>query len=782
MFWADEVVATIEKTYPGRKNFIIRDEKTPSGRVHVGSLRGVVIHGIVAQALVEKGYGVKYYYEFNDTDPMDGMPIYLKKEKYEKYMGFPLKEIPPPDKNGEPDEKVFQRDKSNNYARYFAREFEEVITRLGFHPVFYYNSELYADGKYDSWIDTVLECAEQIREVYKTVSGSEKSEDWNPVQIVCEQCGKVGTTTVIGFEGESGKKMVHYECEQKKVAWAVGCGYKGKVSPYRGRGKFPFKVEWAVKWQILPVHVEGAGKDHATQGGARFVAAGIADKVLKGTVPVDIPYEFFTFAGAKMSSSKAVGSSAQEVTETLPEVLLRFLMVRNRPERHIDFDPSGATMPRLYDFFDEAAEITFGRRESDIIEDVKRAFHFSQLTPGDEKDIFRPRFSRVAFLIQMPQLDFLEEVKKLKGKALTSEEKDEAERRAQYARKWLTEYASGNDKFEVQKEIPELAKSLSAEQRKFLTAIAKILQEKNWKGEELHAAIHDLRKKSPLTAQQGFQAIYITLLGKNSGPQVGWFLDALPHQFVVKRFQKVASLPEYKRIEIQDLVTSVIVIDKEVRERFPGIKLGFNILHGAKISKTHSDLQALREKLWSNLNFKELKGGSPRLAAFAEIYQAFGVNPNKFKPSPTALITRLANGKSLPHINVAVDIYNILVVKHQLSIGLFDLKKMKLPVRLAFAKGGEKFHGLGADQSLPLMSGELCYFDADGMVMARDFNYLDSELTKVDEKSTDILLNVDGNSACTIADVEHCLKELKELLVRYCGGELGKDVLTEAAV
>jgi len=44
-----------------------------------------------------------------------------------------------------------------------------------------------------------------------------------------------------------------------------------------------------------------------------------------------------------MSSSKAVGASAKEVCDTLPEVLLRFLMVRNRPEKHIDFDPSGST-------------------------------------------------------------------------------------------------------------------------------------------------------------------------------------------------------------------------------------------------------------------------------------------------------------------------------------------------------------------------------------------------------------------------------------------------------
>ena len=60
----------------------------------------------------------------------------------------------------------------------------------------------------------------------------------------------------------------------------------------------------------------------------------------------------------------------------MPEVLLRFLMVRNRPERHIDFDPAGGTMPRLFDFFDESAEITFGKKESDVKEDIKKRFIF----------------------------------------------------------------------------------------------------------------------------------------------------------------------------------------------------------------------------------------------------------------------------------------------------------------------------------------------------------------------------------------------------------------------
>ena len=67
----------------------------------------------------------------------------------------------------------------------------------------------------------------------------------------------------------------------------------------------------------------------------------------------------------------------------------------------------------------------------------------------------------------MPQLNFLDEIEKLKGSKLTKEEKAEAEMRVKYAQKWLEDYAGENDKFAVQEKLPELAKTLSAGQKNF---------------------------------------------------------------------------------------------------------------------------------------------------------------------------------------------------------------------------------------------------------------------------------------------------------------------------
>jgi len=540
MFWVDQIVEDIEKRFPDKKSFIVRDEKTPSGRVHIGSLRGVVIHAIIAQALSEKGYDAKFYYELNDADPMDGLPGNVS-PKFKEYMGRPLKNVPAPDEKGEPDVAAFEKDPEKNFANHWSDEFIGVIKNLGFNPIFYKSSTLYNEGKYDEWIDKVLESPNEIRQVYKEVSGSEKREEWNPLQIVCENCGMVGTTTVVSSTGERGARKVVYECEPAKVKWAKGCGHKGETSPYKGRGKLPWKVEWAVKWHIWPVDVEGAGKDHSAAGGSHEVSEKISRDVLKLEPPFYFPYEFFLFGGAKMSSSKGLGASAKEVADTLPPELLRFLMVRTWPNQTIDFDPAGQTMLRLYDRHDESAEAYFGRSklENVSLDDLSRAYHFSQVDPKNVPDRFFPRFSRVAFLLQIPSLNFDEEIKKLKGSDLTEADIKEATERKEYAQIWLKKYADENSLFTVQDELPPKAKDLTADQKDFLQKIADMLETKEWHGEELHGAIHELRKASPLDAKTGFQAIYIALLGKESGPQAGWFLEALDKKFVIKRFREV---------------------------------------------------------------------------------------------------------------------------------------------------------------------------------------------------------------------------------------------------
>lgn len=527
MFWGNTILEQVRKRFESSINqgtvLIVRDEKTPSGRVHIGSMRGVVIHGVVTSKLQQAGIKARYLYEMNDFDPMDGLPVYLDRETFLPHMGKPLNMVPSPD------------GKAANYAEYFAEEFAAVIREAGFEPEFYRSSEIYKAGRYNEAIRQALEQAAKIREIYKRVSGAVKSDDWYPLQVVCEQCGKMGTTKVTSFDGE----QVAYTCEKNMVEWATGCGHTGKISPFDGRAKLPWKVEWAAKFKIMNVAVEGCGKDHSTRGGSRQIADAISREVFGYEPPIDIPYEFFLVGGKKMSSSKGAGSSSREVASLLPQQLFRFLMTSKDPRRVIDFVPDGDTIPMLYDTYDTYAEKYFGGTRDDHTEVFVLAH--SESTQALLEPRFLPRFSLVSFLVQMPHMDFLKEIETLKGSPLSEADKREALERAEYAKKWLEKYAPEQYRYILQREeVPKATKNFSETQKRALGILLEYIEnEKILDGQKLHTKLHELKTQASIEPKELFSALYLSFLGKESGPKAGWFLSVLPRDFLIERLRVV---------------------------------------------------------------------------------------------------------------------------------------------------------------------------------------------------------------------------------------------------
>ncbi len=524
MYWADTISEEAKKIYKDKIKagvpLVIRDEKTLSGRVHVGSLRGLAIHGIIEEVLKEKKIACKYFFEFNDFDPMDGLPVYLDQEKFLPYMGKPLCEVPSPD------------GKAKNYAEYFGNEFAGVISELGFVPEYYRSSDLYRSGKYNSVIKTALLNADKIRAIYKKVSNSQKEDSWLPLNVICEKCGKVGTTRASSFDGEK----VLYECGDF-VKWAKGCGYKGKISPFNGNAKLPWKVEWAAKFSVMDVDIEGGGKDHSTKGGAREIADAISREVFNREPPLNVPYEFFNVGGKKMSSSKGAGSSSREIADLLPPHILRLLLIQRDPKRVIEFIPDGDTVPILFDTYDKYAEAYF----TNIKDDFTRLFPFLHL-PNERGNIIKrilPRFSEIAYLVQMPHVDIKKQIEKEEGRILGEFDIKELEMRKKYAERWLTTYAPEDYRFEIQKELPKLAESLSVEQKKSLAEVLLFLEtEKDLDGQKLHTKLHEIKTSLNIEPRKLFSAIYFSILGKENGPKAGWFLSVLPKDFLIKRFKE----------------------------------------------------------------------------------------------------------------------------------------------------------------------------------------------------------------------------------------------------
>lgn len=497
---------------------VVNDAKSPSGRVHVGSLRGVILHDCITRALRDRGAPVEFLYGYDDFDPLDGLPA--GHEDLASCLGLPLCYVPSPDPAAAP-----------NFARYYADEFTRVFTRLGATPRIYWASELYGSGVFDAAIRTALDRAGEIIEIDRAISGSRRAER-HPFQVICEACRKIGTTVVTGWDGN----QVSYACRPDKVAWAQGCGHEGRRSPFGGGGKLQYVTEWAAKWHTLGVTVEGAGKDHMTRGGSYDRAGAIVEAIYGSPRPFSIPYEWFLVGGRKMASSKGVGMPAVDFAEVLRPEMARFTMVRPHFRQHVDFDPSGETIPQLYDEFDRAARAYAGLEDDP---DLARTFYYAH-APEPQAGAFRLRFTRVAHLSQIPGVDLEAEAEREKGAPLTEEDRHELAVRLSDVRRWLRSYAPEAYRIEVQTTLPPAAARLSPDQRAFLAALVPLVEE-TVDGDSLHGAIHRLKGEMGLAPKAAFGAIYLAFLGKESGPQAGWFLAALDRGFVVRRLLEAAA-------------------------------------------------------------------------------------------------------------------------------------------------------------------------------------------------------------------------------------------------
>jgi lysyl-tRNA synthetase class 1 len=526
--WVDVIVEDVLRTRPS-DGYVINDAWSPSGSAHVGSLRGVVLHDCVARGLKDGGAEIRFLYGFDDYDPFDAMPAGAPPE-FAKYLGMPQSEVPSPFGDGV------------SFAQHYGSEFASLFEKLGVQAAFYWTSEMYKSGQFNDAIRLALDRADELLAIDREISGSRKAER-HPVQVVCDHCGRIGTTVVLGWDGLE----VEYECRPDKVSWARGCGHRGRRSPFDGGSKLVYIVEWAAKWKILGVAVEGAGKDHMTKGGSHDRASAMVERVFGYPTPYPIPYEFFLIGGRRISSSKGLGMQAGELLEILRPELARFLIVRPHYRQQINFDPAGETIPNLYDEYDRAAAAYFGEVEAqspaqaELIRDHSRTFYYSR-TSGEQPRCFRMRFAKVATLMQMSTVDVFDVAAEEKGAPLTSEDRTELQQRMEDARRWLASYAPEHYKFQVKPSMPAVA--LSPAQREFLGRIASIVDERQWTGEELHNRIHDLKAEMGISSKEGFSAIYLAFLGKDSGPQAGWFLASLDRAFVLTRLREASGAIE----------------------------------------------------------------------------------------------------------------------------------------------------------------------------------------------------------------------------------------------
>lgn len=507
MHWADVIANEVSRR--GDKH-LISTGISPSGFIHVGSLREAITANAVYKAMLDKGVDVELIYLVDDYDPLRKRYPFLP-ESYEKEVGRPLCQIPcPGDKCHE------------SYGHHFIQPFLDAIAEMGIKPHVYFTHELYEQGRFAEITDLVIREKDKVAQILNEVTGRDVPPGFYPVSPLCPECHHF-TDKVTGYE----YPFVHYRC---------GCGHEGKADIRKGEAKLPWRIEWAAKWKLLGVTCEPFGKDHAASGGSYDTGVRFSRELFNNEPPFPVPYEFIQFKGkGQMHKSTGIVVTGTDALQITPAPVLSFSVLRYNPERHIDYDP-GLGILDVVDEYDRIEALFFNGGADEKEKDLLRAYEIAQPKCVREKLPLQEPYRHLVSLVQITE-DFngvVDILKRAKNIVEVSEaDREVLKERCGCVRHWLTNFAPEDVKFSVSKEMPNV--TIAVDEKVYLKALLAVLSGTEWSGDNIHNAVYDCAKNSGIQPKAAFQLLYTIFIEKKQGPRLGYFLSTLDRGFVLER-------------------------------------------------------------------------------------------------------------------------------------------------------------------------------------------------------------------------------------------------------
>ena len=359
---ADDVIAEAQKQ--GTK-VVCASGLSPSGPIHLGNLREVMMPHLVADEVKRRGVDCEHIISWDDFDRFRKVPnVDGVDSDWEQHIGKPLTSVPPP-----------KGSSHDSWAAHFRAQCEEGLAALGIEYRGISQTAQYTAGAYTEQVLFAMAHRSQIDQVldrYRTLpkpgkapkqqkldadqqaaaaeaaegSGAASESDgagsrgYYPYRPYCSVCDK-DFTTVTDYDDET--TQLSYTCE-------CGHGETVLLREHR-RGKLVWKVDWPMRWAYEKVIFEPSGVDHQSPGSSFVVGKDIAP-IFGWHRPIGPMYAFVGIRGmAKMSSSKGGVPVATEALRYMEPPLLRWLYARKKPNQAFDI-ALDTEIQRMYDEWD----------------------------------------------------------------------------------------------------------------------------------------------------------------------------------------------------------------------------------------------------------------------------------------------------------------------------------------------------------------------------------------------------------------------------------------------
>ena len=505
MYWAKKVALDLVKKFPDKEVYVLASGITPSGFMHMGSLREPICLYAVYLELISLGKSVRMVSVVDDMDPLT--KLYHKvPDSFVKYLGRPMCDIPCP------------FNQSNSYAEYFLnyiRKYTQFKLKL---PIDYIlSSQLYASGLYFPYVDKILKNKETIYqgEFHFGERATSTLEEFQLYQIICESCKKINSTKVIDYKSP----FINYICS---------CGYKGKKDISKGGGKLKFRVEYCIRWFLLDIVYEAAGKDISIKGG--ILSSALSFCKFFGHVPAH--YEVFQFLKfedmGRLSKTKLKSESLIDYGLDLFSLpFVYYLFFKTSLSKELIF-PITKRVPHIYKEYESLEKIQFSSKGEPIpkslalfYEIYKKTFNLSnRLTQAVLNITFDKLVSFTLVGFDLEQIsNYLLKEEGLDFKKLSFQELNYISDKFFCVQNWV-EYNS-IPKYKLNQEKLEISHFAIS----FLREIEYMFRKCIWMREHIFFILNKCMNKYSLKKKELFSILYNILFSIDKGPKLDLLLS-----------------------------------------------------------------------------------------------------------------------------------------------------------------------------------------------------------------------------------------------------------------
>jgi len=227
------------------------------------------------------------------------------------------------------------------------------------------------------------------------------------------------------------------------------------------------------------------------------------------------------------------------------------------------------------------------------------------------------------------------------------------------------------------------------------------------------------------------------------------------------------------------------LLTPSIDSRLVGIAPGFRALsiqvEAAPITQPEVAPAALARACQQMLN-DDLPWAENHLAAWDEVFKAFGAKPKRTPCSASALRKRVMRDGSLPPLDPVVDIYNAISIRYAIPVGGENLAAYSGAPRLTLADGSEPFDTFKEGE--PVVEnpepGEVIWRDDLG-VTCRRWNWRQGVRTRLDSQAKSMWFILESLPSMPLAALQEAGDELVSNLQKLMPGATARIQLLELA-